>query len=39
MSSIFRELAETETKKLNLAYEEALLALHARESVPSHAMA
>jgi DnaJ-domain-containing protein 1 len=39
MSSIFTELAETETKKLNLAYEEALLALHARESVPSHAMA
>jgi DnaJ-domain-containing protein 1 len=27
MSPLFRELAETETKKLNTAYEEALLAL------------
>jgi DnaJ domain len=39
MSPLFRELAEAETKKLNVAYEEALLALRARETVASHAMA
>ena len=27
MSPLFRELAEAETKKLNAAYEEALLTL------------
>jgi hypothetical protein len=39
MSLAFRELAEAQTKKLNVAYEEALGALRARESMASHAMA
>jgi DnaJ-class molecular chaperone len=39
MSPRFRELAEIQTKKLNVAYEEALLALREREGMASHAMA
>jgi hypothetical protein len=31
MSSIFKQLAETETKRLNCAYEEALMSVHAFE--------
>jgi hypothetical protein len=38
MSPAFTELAEAETKKLNVAYEEALLALRTRESLPAPAM-
>jgi len=39
MSPRFRELAEIQTKKLNVAYEEALLTLREREGMASHAMA
>jgi len=39
MSPLFRELAEEETKKLNIAYEQALLALRSQERMAAPSMA